>query len=101
MPLNRDSLEFTEEGRDFSVAIDARVLTNDPALNIRLALGGVGLSILLEASVHEYVERGELVPVLEEYCPPFPGLYLYYPQRRHPPLALQAFIEYLRRTTRR
>ena len=46
--------EFTENGRDFSVAVRARVLTNDLA-------------------------RSQLVAVLEEFSTPFPGLYLYYP----------------------
>lgn len=34
--------EFTEDGRDFAVYVRARVLTNDPAMNIRLARGGGG-----------------------------------------------------------
>ena len=37
--------EFTEDGHDFAVAVDARVLTNDPHLNIRLAVARVGLII--------------------------------------------------------
>lgn len=80
------------------MAVDARVLTNDPALNIRLALAGVGLNMAWESWVREHVEQGELVTVLEEYCPPFPGLYLYYPRRRHAPPVLRALIDYLRRT---
>ncbi len=89
--------EFTEDGRDFAVAVSARVLTNDPVLNIRLALQGVGLNMAWESWVRSYVERGELIVVLEAYCPPFQGLYLYYPERRHVPPALRAFIEYLQR----
>jgi len=37
--------EFTENRRDFSVDVRARVLTNDPVLNIRLARAGVGLAL--------------------------------------------------------
>jgi DNA-binding transcriptional LysR family regulator len=37
--------EFTENGRDFSVDVRARVLTNDPALNVRLARSGAGLTL--------------------------------------------------------
>jgi DNA-binding transcriptional LysR family regulator len=36
--------EFTENGRDFAVTVRARVLTTDPALIIRLARAGAGLS---------------------------------------------------------
>lgn len=88
--------EFTERGRDFSLAIDARVISTDPVLNIRLALAGVGLTMLFESRVREHIERGELVSVLDKYCPSFPGFYLYYPRRRHAPPALRAFIDYVR-----
>jgi DNA-binding transcriptional LysR family regulator len=88
--------EFTEKGRDFSVDVRARVLTNDPALNIRLAHAGAGLSLAADDRVREEVKRGELVAVLEEFSTPFPGFYLYYPQRRHASPALRALVEYLR-----
>jgi DNA-binding transcriptional LysR family regulator len=89
--------EFTEKGRDFSVAVPTRVLTTDPLLLIRLARAGVGLAIVYEGQVRDEVARGELVPVLEEFSTPFPGFYLYYPQRRHASPALRAFVDYLRR----
>ena len=37
-----------------------------------------------------------LVMVLKEFSAPFPGYYLYYPQRRHASPALRAFIDHLR-----
>lgn len=89
--------EFTENGRDFSVDVRARVLTNDPALNIRLARAGAGLS-LADGRVREDVATGALIAVLEEFSTPFPGFYLYYPQRRHASPALRALVDYLRRT---
>ena len=88
--------EFTENGRDFSVAVDARVVTTDPRLNIRLAIAGVGLNMTWENWAREHLESGELVSVLERYCPPFPGFYLYFPRRRHRPAALRALIDYVR-----
>lgn len=88
--------EFTEGKREFSVDVRARVLTNDPALNIRLARAGAGLT-LADNRMREYVTGGELVPVLEEFSTPFPGFYLYYPERRHASPALRALVDYLRR----
>jgi DNA-binding transcriptional LysR family regulator len=88
--------EFTEGKREFSVDVRARVLTNDPALNIRLARAGAGLA-LADDRARDYVKRGELVPVLEEFSTPFPGFYLYYPERRHASPALRALVDYLRR----
>jgi DNA-binding transcriptional LysR family regulator len=92
--------EFTEDGRDFAVAVRARVLTTDPALLHRLARAGVGLTMMYEGQVRAAIERGELVPVLEEFSTPFPGFYLYYPQRQHASPALRALVEYLKRQRR-
>jgi DNA-binding transcriptional LysR family regulator len=93
--------EFTENGRDFSVDVRARVLTNDPTLNVRLALAGAGLTLADESRSRDGVARGELVSVLEEFSTPFPGFYLYYPQRRHASAALRALVDYLRSTKRK
>ena len=91
--------EFTENKREFSVDVRARVLTNDPALNVRLARAGAGLT-MSDERVRDYVARGELVSVLEEFSTPFPGFYLYYPERRHASPALRALVDYLRRQRR-
>jgi DNA-binding transcriptional LysR family regulator len=90
--------EFTEDGHDFSVAVDARVVTNNVALMLRLALAGVGMTMAREEVVRPYIERGELVSALEAFCTPFPGFYLYYPQRRHASPPLRALVDYLRQT---
>ena len=88
--------EFTENGRDFSVAIPARVLTTDPEINIALAREGVGLTMAREDRMRDDIARGALVPVLEEFSPPFAGYYLYYPKRQHVSPALRALIDLLR-----
>jgi DNA-binding transcriptional LysR family regulator len=89
--------EFTEKGRNFSVDVPARVLTTDPAINIRLACEGTGLTMAREDRMRDEIARGALVRVLDEFSPPFPGYYLYYPQRRHASPALRALVDYRRR----
>jgi DNA-binding transcriptional LysR family regulator len=90
--------EFTEfGGGDFSVAVPARVIANDFALMMRLVTAGLGLTMGMGDGVQPYLDRGEVVAVLEEYCPPFPGYYLYYPARRQASPALRALIDYLLR----
>jgi DNA-binding transcriptional LysR family regulator len=90
--------EFTEPGgEDFSVAVPSRVIANDFSLMMRLVTAGLGLAIGMSDGTQPYIDRGEVVPVLEEYCPPFPGYYLYYPQRRQASPALRALIDYLLR----
>jgi DNA-binding transcriptional LysR family regulator len=92
--------EFTEHGRDFSVAVRAQLLTNNPALNLRVARAGAGLTLASEDRARDDLASGALVPVLEEFSTPFPGFYLYYPQRRHASPALRTLVDFLRRARR-
>src|SRR5436190_341673 len=87
--------EFTENGRHFSVTVPAKVLSTDSALNRRLAIAGLGVTLAFKNHVSEAIRRGELVSVLEKFCAPFPGYYLYYPQRRQASRSLRALIDYL------
>jgi DNA-binding transcriptional LysR family regulator len=88
--------EFTENKRDFDVSVEPRVTTNDMGIMIHLACSGAGITFGMEETFRPYVTRGELVPILEAFCPPFPGFYLYYPKRQHQPLKLRALVDYLR-----
>lgn len=88
--------EFSENGRPFAVTVPARVLSTDSALNRRLAIAGLGVTLAFESHVRDAIARGELVSVLEEFCVPFPGYSLYYPQRRQASRALRALIDHLR-----
>jgi DNA-binding transcriptional LysR family regulator len=59
-----------------------------------------GRDFAADGGVSDDVARGELVAVLEEFSTPFPGLYLYYPQRRHASPALRALVDHLRDSRR-
>ncbi|MBB3132779.1 DNA-binding transcriptional LysR family regulator [Rhizobium pisi] len=93
--------EFTENHRDFDVAVDPAVTTNDMGMMIRLACAGAGITFGMVETFQPYFDRGELVPLLEDFCPPFPGFYLYYPRRQRQPLKLRALVDYVRRAGRR
>ncbi len=88
--------EFAEAGRDYDVAVNPAVTTNDMWLMIRLAAAGGGLTFGMEESFRPWLARGELVPVLQDYCPAFPGFYLYFPSRRHLPPKLRALLDHVR-----
>jgi DNA-binding transcriptional LysR family regulator len=88
--------EFTEKGRDFDVQVEPRVTTNDMGVMLRLGCAGVGLTFGMEETFRAQLARGELVAVLERFSAPFPGFFLYYPKRTHPPAKLRALIDYLR-----
>jgi DNA-binding transcriptional LysR family regulator len=88
--------EFTENGRDFDVAVDPAMTTNDMGMMIRMASAGVGITFGMYETFEPYFARGELVPLLEDYCPPFAGFYLYYPRRHRQPVKLRALVDHIR-----
>jgi DNA-binding transcriptional LysR family regulator len=89
--------EFAEDGKEFSVAVAPEITTSDMALMIKLAVAGAGITFGMEESFRPAIARGELEPLLEEFCPHFAGFYLYYPSRRAMAPKLRALVDYLRR----
>jgi len=69
-------------------------------VSIAATVGAALAFLIARYLARDQIARGELVTVLEEFCTPFPGYYLYYPQKRHTSPPLRAFIEYLRRARR-
>ncbi|MBB3934208.1 LysR family transcriptional regulator [Aureimonas phyllosphaerae] len=92
--------EFAEDERDFTVSVEPEVTTNDMRLMVQLARAGAGISFGMEDTFHEDLERGTLVSVLDAFCPPFPGFFLYYPSRRDMPMRLRAFVDHILRYRR-
>jgi DNA-binding transcriptional LysR family regulator len=88
--------EFTERGRDFEVAVDGRLQFNDRDLALAAALEGLGLAYVGVSRVREHLAQKRLIRVLEEWCPPFPGLFLYYTSRANRAPKLQALVDFLR-----
>ncbi|MBX5106037.1 LysR family transcriptional regulator [Rhizobium lentis] len=93
--------EFTENGRDFDVAVDPAVTTNDMGMMIRMACAGAGITFGMVETFQPYIEGGDLMPLLEDFCPPFPGFHLYYPRRQRQPLKLRALVDHIGRSRRR
>ena len=93
--------EFAENGVAFDVAVDPQITTNDMLLMLRTALAGGGVTFAMEETFRPYLERGELVSLLEDYLPPFPGFYLYFPDRRNMAPKLRALVDHVRLYRRR
>jgi DNA-binding transcriptional LysR family regulator len=88
--------EFSEQGRAFDVAVAPQITTNDMLLMVRAALAGGGITFGIEDTFRPYIERGELVTVLDDYLAPFPGFFLYYPNRHNLAPKLRALIDHVR-----
>jgi DNA-binding transcriptional LysR family regulator len=88
--------EFDKGSESLTVAVDGPVNVDDVELMIRAAIDGIGVAFSFEEHVAPHLASGALVRVLEDWCPPFAGFFLYYPSRRQQPAALSALIETLR-----
>ncbi|WP_058836145.1 LysR family transcriptional regulator [Luteimonas abyssi] len=88
--------EFVESGQPFDVQVEPQVTTNDMLLMIRTALAGGGITFGIEDTFRPWLDRGELVALLGDYLPPFPGFFLYFPSRHNQPRKLRALIEHVR-----
>ncbi len=87
--------EFDKRDQSLTVAVDGPLIVDDLELMIRAAIDGVGLAFASEDHMAPHLVSGALVRVLEDWCPPFHGYFLYYPSR-HQPAALAALIQALR-----
>jgi DNA-binding transcriptional LysR family regulator len=92
--------EFAEGRREFSVDVAPVITTNDMGLMIRMALSGAGITFGMADTFRGFLDRGELVAVLEEFSAPFAGFYLYYPTRRNVEPKLRALIDYVQHYSR-
>lgn len=88
--------EFEKKGKSLRVRVNGRVIVNDSGLSLCAALDGRGLAYVFEDQITRHVAEGRLIRVLADWCPPFPGFYLYYPSRRQTPPALAAVVNALR-----
>lgn len=88
--------EFEKEGRELKVRVDGQLTFNSLHQRIDAAKLGLGLALVPEDSVHKELANGQLVRMLQEWCEPFPGYYLYYPSRKQHTTAFSLFVDALR-----
>ena len=88
--------EFEKAHRNMEVGVEGPLISGDEGIVTDAALAGVGLAYVIEDQVASLLKAGALSRVLEDWCPPFPGFFLYYPGRRQVSPALAAFIDAVR-----
>jgi DNA-binding transcriptional LysR family regulator len=86
-----------ERGREkMEVAVEGPLIFDDGGMVVEAVLAGIGLGYVMEERALPYIRTGRAVRVLDDWTPPFPGFYLYYPGRKQASAALAAFIEAIR-----
>lgn len=87
---------FKKAQRELKVRVDGSIAFNSIGMAKDAALAGFGLAYLPEDEVKVCLDAGQLVRVLKDWCPPFPGYHLYYPSRRQQTPAFALFVEALK-----
>jgi DNA-binding transcriptional LysR family regulator len=88
--------EFEKDGRRSRLRLSGPLTFNEPDPMLQAALDGLGVAYVLEHEAAAYIESGRLVRVLEDWTPPFPGFFLYYPSRKQTSPVLAALLALLR-----
>lgn len=88
--------EFQQGRKSVTINVNGPLIVDDTHLVIQAALAGVGLGLAYEEQVTEHIATCRLIRALEDWTPPIPGFFLYYPSRHHQPAALSALVNALR-----
>ncbi|WKX25392.1 LysR family transcriptional regulator [Tatumella ptyseos] len=88
--------EFQEGDKQFRIKVPGSITCNNGMFAIGSVMKGLGIGCVLKEAVEPHLASGELVQLLSDYTPFFPGFYLYYPSRRQNSTAFRLLIDALR-----
>lgn len=88
--------EFEKNGEEIEIPVQGPLILDEDHLIANAAVDGAGLAFVFEDYVRDPLAAGKLVRVLEDWCPPFDGFFVYYPSRRQMRPALRAFVDFFK-----
>jgi DNA-binding transcriptional LysR family regulator len=88
---------FREHGKTVTLKVGGNMVCNDGAVLHDWALDGKGLAWRSMWEVGPHIQAGRLCTVLDQYAAPGNDVHAVFAQRRHLPLRIRAFVDFLRR----
>jgi DNA-binding transcriptional LysR family regulator len=88
--------ELDKGDESVAIAVSGSLILDDEDLVLQAAIDGAGLALVAENRATPHLAQKQLIRVMEDWTPPFPGFFLYYPHRKQQPAALAAVIETFR-----
>jgi DNA-binding transcriptional LysR family regulator len=88
--------DFQKGDEKVIVRVTGQWVFNTSSAIVEAALAGSGLAYAPETMVAQHITDGRLVRVLDDWCDPYPGYYLYYPSRRQSSRAFGIIVDALR-----
>ncbi|EKU80270.1 MULTISPECIES: LysR family transcriptional regulator [Massilia] len=89
---------FIDDGKPVTLKVGGNMVCNDGAVLHAWALAGKGLAWRSMWEVGGQIASGELVTVLDDFAAPGNDVHAVFAQRRHLPLRIRAFVDFLRRS---
>nr|WP_299496369.1 LysR family transcriptional regulator [uncultured Rhizobium sp.] len=90
------SWEFEKDGQELRVRVAGQLTFNSSYPMVDAAVAGLGVAFVPDDLVAAELSAGTLVALLEDWTPPFPGYYLYYPSRHQNAPAFRVVVDALR-----
>ena len=88
---------FRDNGKPVTIKVAGNMVCNDGAVLHDWALDGKGLAWRSMWEVGAEIAAGRLVTVLDGHAAPDSEIHAVFGQRRHLPLRIRAFVDFLRR----
>lgn len=85
--------ELSKGSRQLQVRVEGQSTFNGVYQMLQAALDNGGLAFVPEDLARPHIEAGRLQFVLEDWFPTFPGLHVYYPNRRQSSRVLKLVAE--------
>ncbi|OJF90241.1 LysR family transcriptional regulator [Pararhizobium antarcticum] len=88
--------EFEKAGQELRVRVAGQLTFNSSYPMVQAAVKGLGIAFVPEDLVGIQLASGALLTLLDDWTPPFPGYYLYYPSRHQNSPAFRVVVDALR-----
>ena len=88
--------ELKKGKRELQVRVEGQVICNGAYQMMNAAIDGAGLAFVMSEMVQPHIAAGRLVSLMEDWCPTFPGLHIFYASRRETSRAMAVVVDALR-----
>jgi len=87
---------YEKEGKNLNFKVSGKLVFSLIYQNLEAATQGYGLAHVPRDIAGKHIASGELISVLEDWCPYWGGDYIYYPENRNLSKAFLLAIDALR-----
>ncbi len=88
--------EFEKDGQELRVRVDGQLTFGTSYAMVDAVRHGLGIAYMPEDLVADAIRTGDLVVVLEDWSPAFPGYFIYYPSARQNLPAFRVLVDALK-----